>query len=386
MQRISVPQRPGLMRTALAHGFEVDRSGGVLFWDETAYYRFTLHQIEEDIEGCAEDIHDMCVEVLNHAIEDDSIFRSLNIPEPFWDIIAQSWRNNEQDLMGRLDLSYDGEGPAKLLEYNGDTPTTLYESSIFQWEWLVQAIDLQLVKSECDQFNLLHEYLLKTLEKLGLDCSLHLACMADIEDDRGTVEYIEDCAKEVGLDTYFLNMKDIGIDSNGRFTDLDDQIIRTLYKLYPWEWMMDEGFGCHLLSSSVHFIEPPWKAVLSNKGLLPVLWQMFEGHPNLLPAYFEDDPRASSLSGTYVRKPLLSRRGLNIEIISQGKTIARNMGPYGNEGYIVQDFQPLPCFGEKFTLVGCWVIGGHPAGLCLREDKNWITSESANLVPHVILD
>ena len=386
MQRISVPQRPGLMRTALAHGLECDRSGGVLFWDETAYYRFTLHQIEEDIEGCAEDIHDMCVEVLNHAIEDDSIFRSLNIPEPFWDIIAQSWRNNEQDLMGRLDLSYDGEGPAKLLEYNGDTPTTLYESSIFQWEWLVQAIDLQLVKSECDQFNLLHEYLLETLEKLGLDCSLHLACLADIEDDRGTVEYIEDCAKEVGLDTYFLNMKDIGVDSNGRFTDLDDQIISTLYKLYPWEWMMDEGFSSHLLSSSVHFIEPPWKAVLSNKGLLPVLWQMFEGHPNLLPAYFEDDPRASSLSGTYVRKPLFSRRGWNIEIISQGKTIARNMGPYGNEGYIVQDFQPLPCFGENFTLVGCWVVGGHPAGLCLREDRNWITSESANLVPHVILD
>ena len=353
---------------------------------KTAYYRFTLHQIEEDIEGCAEDIHDMCVEVLNHAIEDESIFRSLNIPEPFWDFIAKSWRDNEQDLMGRLDLSYDGKGPAKLLEYNGDTPTTLYESSIFQWEWLVQAIDLKLVKSECDQFNLLHEYLLKTLEQLGLDCCLHLACIADIEDDRGTVEYIEDCAKEVGLDTYFLNMKDIGIDSNGRFTDLDDQIISTLFKLYPWEWMMDEGFGRHLLSSSVRFIEPPWKAVLSNKGLLPVLWQMFKGHPNLLPAYFEDDPRASSLSGTYVRKPLLSRRGWNIEIISQGKTIARNMGPYGNEGYIVQDFQPLPCFGEKFTLVGCWVVGGHPAGLCLREDRNWITSESANLVPHVILD
>ena len=170
------------------------------------------------------------------------------------------------------------------------------------------------------------------------------------------------------------------------FTDLDDRIITTLFKLYPWEWMMEEEFACHLLDSRVHFLEPPWKAVLSNKGLLPLLWEMFEGHPNLLPAYFEDDPRAAALFGTHVRKPLLSRQGWNVEIVRDGEMIFRNEGPYGEEGYIVQAFHPLPEFEGNFALIGCWIVAGRAAGLCIREDRNWVTTEASRFVPHVILD
>ena len=386
MQRIPTAQRPDLEQTALEHGFEFNPGEGVPYWDESAYYRFTLRQIEEDLEGRAEDIQNMCFEVLDRALKDESVFRCLRIPEPFWNFVADSWRNREKDLYGRMDFSYDGHGNAKLLEYNGDTPTTLYESAIFQWIWFEQAIERKIIPHNCDQFNELHEYMLEALSRLGIDGCLHLACVGDIEDDRGTVEYIEDCAQEAGLETCFLGMEEIGVDAQGQFTDLDDRIITTLFKLYPWEWMMEEEFGCHLPISSVHFIEPPWKAVLSNKGLLALLWEMFEGHPNLLPAYFEDDPRAASLSGTYVRKPLLSRQGWNVEIVRDGKKVFQNEGPYGREGHIVQAFHPLPEFDENFTLVGCWMVGGRAAGVCLREDRNWVTTEHARFVPHVIQD
>ena len=386
MQRIPITQRPDLEQTALEHGFEYNLEGGVPYWDESAYYRFSLRQIEEDLERRAEEIQIMCFEVLNRALEDDSVFRRLQIPEPFWNYVADSWRNREKDLYGRMDFSYDGHGSAKLLEYNGDTPTTLYESAIFQWIWFEQAIERKIIPHNCDQFNELHEHLLEAFTHLGIDGYLHLACIGDIEDDRGTVEYIEDCAREAGLKTCFLGMEEIGIDVQGQFTDLDDRIITTLFKLYPWEWMMEEEFACHLPVSHVHFIEPPWKSVLSNKGLLPLLWEMFEGHPNLLPAYFEDDPRAASLSGNYVRKPLLSRQGWNIEIVRDGRQIFHNDGPYGREGYIVQDFHPLPKFDGNFALVGCWMVASRAAGICLREDKNWVTTEDARFVPHVIQD
>ena len=46
-----------------------------------------------------------------------------------------SWRAAEPELYGRMDLVF-GAGPAKLLEYNADTPTALYESAAFQWIWL----------------------------------------------------------------------------------------------------------------------------------------------------------------------------------------------------------------------------------------------------------
>ena len=48
-------------------------------------------------------------------------------------------------LYGRLDLSFSGQGPAKLLEYNADTPTSIFEAAVFQWTWLEQAIERSII-------------------------------------------------------------------------------------------------------------------------------------------------------------------------------------------------------------------------------------------------
>ena len=386
MQRISIVQRPDLKATALRHGYEYRPSDGVPYWDETAYYRFTMRQIEEDLEKPAEEIDKMCCQLLDRSLADETVYRRLRIPGEYWDYVANSWRNREKDLYGRLDFSYDGVSAAKLLEYNADTPTTLYESAIFQWVWLEETMTAGLIPHDCDQFAELHDDLVDAFRAMGIDGLLHLACLSDIDDDRETVDYLEECAQEAGLDTQFLAMGDIGIDAFGRFTDLEDRVISTLFKLYPWEWIIEEEFGRYLVTSGVHFLEPPWKTVLSNKGLLPLLWEMFEGHPNLLPAYFEGDSRAGALSDNYVRKPLLSRQGSNVEIVRDRMALTRSGGPYGAKGHVVQAFHPLPKYDGSYALVGCWMVAGRPAGLSIRESRTLITGEDANFVPHVILD
>ena len=285
-----------------------------------------------------------------------------------------------------MDLAYDGDGPAKLLEYNTDTPTALYETAVFQWEWLQQAMRQGLMPEGCDQFNDLHESIVETFPQLGIEGLSHFACNQDIEDDRATLDYLAECAREAGLETRILAMEDIGVDDHGQFTDLDDRVITTLIKLYPWEWIMDEEFGRDVPASGVRFIEPPWKAILSNKGLLPLLWEMFEGHPNLLPAYFEGNAGAAALGGAYVRKPLLSRQGANIEIIRDGKTQFRGDGPYGGEDTIVQAFHPLPEYDGNYPLVGCWLVASKAVALCIREDRNLVTGKHARFIPHAILD
>ena len=181
-------------------------------------------------------------------------------------------------------------------------------------------------------------------------------------------------------------MADIGSDDQGRFTDLDERAITTLVKLYPWEWIMAEDFGRLVPASGVHFIEPPWKMILANKGLLPLLWGMFEGHPNLLPAFFEDDPAASTLAetGSYVHKPMLSRQGANIEIVDDGKTLLNTDGPYGDDAHILQGYHPLKKFDGGYPLIGCWMVASKAVGLCIREDKTLITGKEARFVPHVI--
>ena len=386
MRRVPIAPRPNLRQLALAQGFSVDEYGNVPYWDETAYYCFTLRQIEEELERPAEAIEDLCFEILNRAVTDDAVFRQLKIPEAYWDYIASSWRNREKDLIGRFDFSYDGTGPAKLLEYNADTPTTLYEASAFQWEWLENNIERDVIPSHADQFNLLQEFLLEAFAKLGIDGLLHFACQTKIDDDRDTVEYLEELATEAGLETVFLSMDEIGIDPRGRFTDLDDRIIDWLFKLYPWEWLMEESFGQFMPQSGARFIEPPWKGVLSNKGMLPLLWQTFEGHPNLLPSFFEGDPRAAALGNNFARKPLLSRRGANIDIVRDGDIVTRNDGPYGDEGYIVQAFHPLPNFDGRRPVLGCWMVAGDAAALGIREDVGLVTSSNAVFMPHIILD
>ncbi len=386
MERIPVAQRPDLARAAAEHGFEFRDGIGIPYWDESAYYRFTSRQIEHDLEGPAEEIERMCFDVVERASNDETVMRRLGIAESFGSFISESWRNQDRNILGRMDLSYDGTGAAKLLEYNADTPTALYESSVFQWEWLERAMELGLIPEGCDQCNELHESIVQTFPLLGIEGLSHFASIGEIEDDRGTLEYLEECAREAGLATCLLSMKDIGVDAEGRFTDLEDRIITTLIKLYPWEWIMAEEFGRHVPASGAAFIEPPWKAVLSNKGLLALLWEMFEGHPNLLPAYFEGDPRAAELGDTYVRKPLWSRQGANIEIIRDGQTQSRNDGPYGEDGHVVQAFQPLPEIDGNYPLVGCWLVASRAAGLCIREDRTLVTGTEARFIPHVILD
>ena len=136
MQRISIPQRSDLKLVAAEHGFDFHDDVGIPYWNETAYYKFSLRQIEEEIEASVDEIEGMCYEVLDRAIADETILQRLNIPQTFWGFVADSWRQKDKDLYGRLDFSYDGHGPARLYEYNADTPTTLYEAAVFQWEWL----------------------------------------------------------------------------------------------------------------------------------------------------------------------------------------------------------------------------------------------------------
>ena len=127
-----------------------------------------------------------------------------------------------------------------------------------------------------------------------------------------------------------------------------------------------------------------WKSILSNKALLPLLWERFPNHPNLLPAYFANDSKANGLKD-YVIKPLFSREGANIEIVKGGKRILKTAGPYESKFNIVQQYHPLPKFGQSHTLIGSWLVNDRAAGISIREDTSLVTQDMARYIPHVIL-
>ncbi|MBR1126544.1 glutathionylspermidine synthase family protein [Bradyrhizobium lablabi] len=385
MQRITCPERDDWRATAESSGFDFHTIDGERYWDERAYYAFSLGEIEHEIEAPTAEIDAMCLELVGRAVDDEKYLRRLKIPEAFWPLMSESWRKDEPSLYGRLDLSFDGKNPAKLLEYNADTPTSIFEAAVFQWTWLEQAIERNIIPKRADQFNSIHERLIDAWKKLGGVRHLHLAGMTDSTEDSGTLAYLEDTAAQAGLTTTLIDIEDIGLAEDGRFVDLDDCAIEFIFKLYPWEWMFRDEFGAQLAKAPTRWIEPPWKAILSNKGILPLLWEMFPNHPNLLPAWFEDDPGAAKLGTSFVRKPLFSREGANVALVSAGSTLAAQEGPYGAEGYIRQAFAPLPNFSGQYPVLGSWLVDHTPCGLSIREDENPITGNTSRFLPHAIL-
>lgn len=390
MRRISSSPRNDWKKQAESLGFRFHTIGGEAYWDESAYYQFSLKQIERDIEEPTAEIHQMCLHLVDKAINSEQMMEQLRIPEYFWDTIRESWLRRDSHLYGRMDFSYDGQSAAKFYEYNADTPTSLYESAFFQWLWLEQMIDEKKLPPDADQFNIIQEMLIEALvllkkQKMGSE-PLYFSCSKDSEEDYGTVEYFRDCAAQAGLNTRFIYTEDVGLSPQGCFTDLDDMTIPCMFKLYPWEFMFEEEFGVYLPGSETLFIEPPWKALLSNKGILPLLWQEFKGHPNLLPSYFEDDAPGDDLGNHYVKKPFFSREGANISVIEKEQQVLSIDGPYSDSGFILQKFEPLPKFAENHTLIGSWVIADRPAGIGIREDNSVITKDSSRFVPHIIMD
>src|SRR5271154_5816267 len=196
MRRIACPERDDWRVTAEACGFDFHSIDGERYWDERGYYAFTLEEIEQKIEAPTGEIDAMCLELAGRAIDDEQILQRLKIPESFWPLIAESWQRDEPSLYGRLDLSFDGNGTAKLLEYNADTPTSIFEAAVFQWTWLEQAIERRIIAAHADQYNSIHDGLIEAWKKLGEGHHLHLAGAIETEEDAGTLAYLEDTARQ----------------------------------------------------------------------------------------------------------------------------------------------------------------------------------------------
>ncbi|WP_444932304.1 glutathionylspermidine synthase family protein [Microbulbifer sp. SSSA002] len=388
MLRLPIGERPHWQERAQEFGFHFHTMYGEPYWDESAYYQFSLEQIEKHIEDPTEEIHQMCLDVVARVLEDEELLRRFCIPEQHWDFVRTSWRNGDPSLYSRLDFAYSGKGPAKLYENNADTPTSLYETGFWQWLWLQDNVDRRSLPLQSDQFNSLQEKLVNRfhdLQFLTPGRELHFACCKETEEDRGTVQYLQDCASEAGIKNRFVFIEDIGRDEAGQFTDLNDQVITWMFKLYPWEFMLREEFGALLAGSNVRWLEPPWKAIISNKALLPMLWKLFPGHPNLLPSFFEDELDKAADFPELVKKPIFSREGANISVVKGADTTLLSDGPYGQEGFIYQALHPLPKFGKNHTLVGSWLVDDLAAGMSIREDSNLITQDMSRYLPHIIL-
>lgn len=375
MKRVSIDPRPDWKAKVEALGLLFHTEPQGVYWNESAYYEFSEEEAKA-VENATRELHARCLEAVQWVI-DNKAYDRLKIAPALVPAIEWAWETEPPSIYGRFDFVLV-DGVPKMLEYNADTPTTLLESAVVQWHWLQEVLPGRT------QFNGIWEGLVeywtwcRKNDYLKGD-RVHFAHGGALE-DLMTVATLQDAAREAGLLTEMLGMEDIGWDGR-RFVDLDNRMIRTIFKLYPWEWMLAESFAKPLMQTykDVQWIEPIWKTMLSNKTILALLWELFPTCEYLLPAYL-DGPREMT---RYVKKPIFGREGANVSIVGAEGDLSFT-GTYGREGFVWQGFAPLPDFEGNRPIVGSWVVDAEPVGIGIREADGPITGNLSRFVPHAI--
>lgn len=372
MQRHTTQVRPNWQQLVEAKGMHYHSVDDIPYWDESAYYEFTSGEVDA-LEAATYELNRICLEAVQHIIDQDR-FDQFLIPPDFRPYIRKSWERDEHTIYGRFDLAFDGSLPPRLLEYNADTPTGLLEAAVIQWFWLQDKFPGR------NQFNSIHERLIEAWASVKHEATdvMYFAALAGHVEDYMTVNYLRDTALQAGWLTRYIDVEKIGWHPTRQvFTDELEHEIKNCFKLYPWEWMQREKFGQMVLRDTVNWLEPPWKALLSNKAILPVLWELFPNHPNLLPAGFEPP-----IEGDFVQKPIFGREGANIQVFESGRLSLATDGPYKGPT-VFQQLCHLAPFDGQFVCIGSWIVNGWACGIGLREDDSLITGNLSRFVPHV---
>ncbi len=375
MQRKTFKERPDFDKTHETMGFQYHSTpcpDGKPYWSEGVAYEFTLAEIEK-IEEVTEELHTMCMEEVGNMVDSGDYPEEFGLNDTAKNLIEYSWYNRIPHVYGRFDFCVKPDGSIKLFEYNADTPTSLLEAGVAQWQWLEETDGVN------DQFNSIHEKLIdrwKFIRDGQTDPTLHLFASRDGHyEDWGNVSYMADIAMQAGWNVSVDEIENIGYDSEKKeFVDTKDEIILHAFKLYAWEWMTEEEFGEHILMSLTNWYEPAWKMLLSNKAILSRLWKNNENHPNLLPTF--NIPKNG-----FIKKPTLGREGANV-FLSEKLMEGSHVVPEYDSRYIYQEYSPLPNIDGYHPVIGSWVIGDQPAGMGIREDSTLISGNGSHFVPH----
>jgi len=307
----------------------------------------------------ANTLYDMYVEAAEYVIEND-LFFELGIPFNLVDIIKKSWENDVHwHIYGRFDLAggIDGQ-PIKLIEFNADTPTGLFETAVLQWA-LLKANGMD----DAQQFNDIYRAIeanFKRLITLFDDIEtfgerydgwkILFSSVEGIDEEEVTTRLLQQIATDAGFATGFEFLQNVQFSDEG-ISDASGSDYEYWFKLYPWEDIgTDESELAVLLNTIMQnqkaiILNPAYTLLFQSKGMLKVLCDLFPDSPYLLRT--SDTP----LEGAYVEKRHFGREGANTRIVdASGSVIAQTDGPYENYRPIYQEYVDFPkdSIGNKY--------------------------------------
>ncbi|ECL5231275.1 glutathionylspermidine synthase family protein [Campylobacter upsaliensis] len=338
----------------------------------------------------ANELYDMFIAAAQNVIDNDR-FDELGIPFNLIDAIKMSWENEVHwHLYGRFDFAGGLDGkPIKLIEFNADTPTSLFESAILQWAMLKQNnLDEHL------QFNSIYESLMDNFKRLiTLDESVEefeehyrgwkilFSSVAGNKEEELTTKLLAHIAKDAGFECDFAYVDEVEFGEEGIFKNGVNY--EYWFKLIPWEEIaIEEGELAMLLTQIMRnqkaiILNPAYTLLFQSKGILKILWELYPNHPLLLESSYEP------LQGKdFVRKPMFGREGANISIVKDDVKLQENIGPYGNNKMIYQQYYELNSNENEYYQAGVF-FAYEGCGLGFRKG-GLIIDNASKFVGHII--
>ncbi|EPV6928689.1 glutathionylspermidine synthase family protein [Campylobacter upsaliensis] len=338
----------------------------------------------------ANELYDMFIAAAQNVIDNDR-FDELGIPFNLIDAIKMSWENEVHwHLYGRFDFAGGLDGkPIKLIEFNADTPTSLFESAILQWAMLKQNnLDEHL------QFNSIYESLMDNFKRLiTLDESVEefeehyrgwkilFSSVAGNKEEELTTKLLAHIAKDAGFECDFAYVDEVEFGEEGIFKNGVNY--EYWFKLLPWEEIaIEEGELAMLLTQIMRnqkaiILNPAYTLLFQSKGILKILWELYPNHPLLLESSYEP------LQGKdFVKKPMFGREGANISIIKDDVKLQENIGPYGNNKMIYQQYYELNSSENEYYQAGVF-FAYEGCGLGFRKG-GLIIDNASKFVGHII--
>ncbi|EAH9379599.1 glutathionylspermidine synthase family protein [Campylobacter upsaliensis] len=338
----------------------------------------------------ANELYDMFIAAAQNVIDNDR-FDELGIPFNLIDAIKMSWENEVHwHLYGRFDFAGGLDGkPIKLIEFNADTPTSLFESAILQWAMLKQNnLDEHL------QFNSIYESLMDNFKRLiTLDESVEefeehyrgwkilFSSVAGNKEEELTTKLLAHIAKDAGFECDFSYVDEVEFGEEGIFKNGVNY--EYWFKLIPWEEIaIEEGELAMFLTQIMRnqkaiILNPAYTLLFQSKGILKILWELYPNHPLLLESSYEP------LQGKdFVRKPMFGREGANISIVKDDVKLQENIGPYGNNKMIYQQYYELNSNENEYYQAGVF-FAYEGCGLGFRKG-GLIIDNASKFVGHII--
>ena len=352
---------------------------------------------EEEAEAYYEatnELYDMFVEAGEYVIE-NNLFHELNIPFNLVDIIKESWENDVHwHLYSRFDLAGGIDGhPIKLIEFNADTPTSLFETAIIQWA-ILKANGLD----EASQFNNLYEALKDNFKRIitlnsdiekfeeyysNLGWKILFSSISSSIEDINTTKLLQHIASEAGFNTDFEYIENVQFSDDGIFKD--DELFEFWFKLIPWEDIAIQESELALILTEIIkekkaiIFNPAYTLMFQSKAFMKVLWDLYPNHPLLLETSFEP------LKGKkQVEKRAFGREGANTKIINaDGSIDTQTSGDYEGHKAIYQEYVEFPK-DEKGDCYQAGVFYAYEAcGLGFRKGGK-ILNNMSKFVGHII--